>query len=269
MGLGAAATAGLVAAGVGAAGSVATGLIGSSSAKGAASTQAQAAQQAALLQKQQFDETNANLEPFRSVGSDALSVLRTVLGLPPSASGPNGAPGNNPIIQNGLGSLVFQPTQAQLEQTPGYQFDLSQGLRGVENSASAQGRGLSGAALKGAAQFATGLANNTLSTQQGIFQSNLANILGPISSLASLGENAAAQTGTIGQASSASIGQSLTGAGNALAAGQVGSANALGSGLGGIGSAAQNFALFNALGGSNSNNNTGTGTAADTVPIVG
>ncbi len=248
---------------------VGSSLLGSKASSSAANTQAQAAQQAALLQKQQFDQTNANLEPFRSVGSDALSVLRTVLGLPPSASGPNGSPGNNPIIQNGLGSLVFQPTQAQLEATPGYQFDLSQGLRGVENSASAQGRGLSGAALKGAAQFATGLANNTLSTQQGIFQSNLGNILGPIQSLASLGENAAAQTGTIGQQSSASIGQSLTGAGNALASGQVGSAAALAGGLGSISGGAQNFALINALSGNNSNNNTGTGTARDTTPIVG
>ncbi len=163
----------------------------------------------------------------------------------------------NPLTAAGLSGLTFQPTQAQLEATPGYQFDLSQGLRGVENSASAQGRGLSGAALKGAAGFATGLANNTLTTQQGIFQQNLGNVLNPLMSLAGMGEGAATGLGQIGQNSAQSIGQSLTGQGNALAAGTVGSANAISGGLSGLGNSASNFLLFNALTGAGSGGGNG------------
>lgn len=160
-----------------------------------------------------------------------------------------GAPSGvaNPLTANGLSGLTFQPTQAALEATPGYQFDLSQGLRGVESSAAARGLGVSGAALKGAAGYATGLANNTLTTQQGIFQQNLNNVLAPLQQLASNGQNAANQTGTLGQAAVNSSNTALIGGANALAAGQVGSANALQSGLNSVGNAANNFQLFNAL----------------------
>jgi hypothetical protein len=185
-----------------------------------------------------------------------------------SGGTPEVAGQQNPLTAAGLSGLTFQPTQAQLEATPGYQFDLSQGLRGVENSAAAQGRGLSGAALKGAAGFATGLANNTLTTQQGIFQQNLQNVLNPLMALSSQGENAAAQTGTLGNQAISGAAGSITGAGNALAAGQVGSAGALSGALGGLGNSATNFLLFNALNnGSLGGQTTGLGGANDPTTV--
>ncbi len=51
--------------------------------------------------------------------------------------------------------------QSFLESTPGYKFTLDQGLKSTQNSFAAKGLANSGAALKGAATFATGLANNT------------------------------------------------------------------------------------------------------------
>lgn len=56
-------------------------------------------------------------------------------------------------------------TQADLEATPGYQFTKQQGLKAVQNSAAARGLGVSGAALKGAATFATGLSDQTYNTR--------------------------------------------------------------------------------------------------------
>jgi hypothetical protein len=183
-------------------------------------------------------EMAASLKP-----SDLTPGYHFVPTPPPTALG--NAP--NPLTANGLSGLTFQPTQAQLEAMPGYQFDLAQGQRGVENSAAAQGRGISGAALKGAANFATGLANNTLTTEQQIFQQNLANVMNPLQALAGLGENAAATTGNLGQGAVNSANAANIGGANALAAGTVGSANAIGGALGGLGGSASNFLLFNAL----------------------
>jgi hypothetical protein len=155
--------------------------------------------------------------------------------------------GGNPLAAYGLKGLTFQPTQAELEATPGYQFNLAQGRQAVANSSAAQGRGISGAALKGAANYATGLANNTLQTQQGIFQANLNNVLNPLMYLSNQGQNAAATTGQQGLQAVGNANNALVGGANAQAAGMVGGANALSSGLSGLGSSAMNYALYNQL----------------------
>jgi hypothetical protein len=224
----------------------------------------------------------------------SAAVPGTASGLTPSNPLPGGLT-FNPVggsiftpqggaIFNPVGGSTFAPTQAQLEATPGYQFDLAQGLRGVENSASAQGRGLSGPAIKGAIGFAEGTAQDTLQkqqaifqqnlqnqqgifqgnlgnqenifqtnlgNQQGIFQQNLGNVLNPLEALTTGGQNAANQTGTLGATNIQNANLAGIGAANALAAGQVGSATAFGNAATGIGSsannAASNFLLFNAI----------------------
>ncbi len=60
---------------------------------------------------------------------------------------------------------TFAPTIENLEKTPGYQFTLDQGLKAVQNSYAAQGLGTSGAAMKGAADYAEGLASTTYQNQ--------------------------------------------------------------------------------------------------------
>jgi hypothetical protein len=164
--------------------------------------------------------------------------------------------GGNPLAAYGLKGLTFQPTQAELEATPGYQFNLAQGRQAVSNSSAAKGRGISGAALKGAANYATGLANNTLTTQQGIFQQNLGNVLNPLMSLSGMGQNAAAVTGSQGLQATGIANNALVGGANAQAAGMVGGANAISSGLSGLGSSAMNYALYNQL---TSNGGSGNG----------
>jgi hypothetical protein len=108
--------------------------------------------------------------------------------------------------------LPPQMTQTELEATPGYQFTLAQGLKATAGSAAARGLGVSGAALKGAAGYATGLANSTYKDQFNLAQQRFSDVLGlntaqqsnitnqysRASGLATLGENAGAQTGTVG-----------------------------------------------------------------------
>src|SRR5664279_5795582 len=68
-------------------------------------------------------------------------------------------------LQMSQDAMPGQMTQAQLEKTPGYQFQLGQGLAATQNSAAARGLGVSGSALKGAATFATGLADSNYQNQ--------------------------------------------------------------------------------------------------------
>ena len=67
--------------------------------------------------------------------------------------------------QNAANSLAGGLSQSQLEATPGYQWNLAQGEQGVTNSAAARGLADSGAALKGAASYASGLADSTYQNQ--------------------------------------------------------------------------------------------------------
>jgi hypothetical protein len=202
----------------------------------------------------QIFDANGNLVmtlPATATQADAAALMGGVnAGQTPTAtSAPVASSGSasNPLAAYGLSGLTFQPTQAQLEQTPGYQFDLAQGLQGVANSNAAQGRGISGAALKGAASYATGLANNTLTTQQGIFQQNLGNVINPLEWMANLGQNSAATTGQQGIAAVGNANNALIGGANASAAGQVGAANALAGGLSSLGGAPTNYLLYNQL----------------------
>ena len=207
-------------------GSIGGALISSSAAKSAANTQASAANRATDASLAEQAQVRSDLAPYNVSGQDAASRL---------ASFTNGS----------------DPTAelTALEGTPGYQFALTQGLKSTQNSAAARGLGTSGAALKGAAGFSTGLAQNT-------FQSNLLN---PLQFQAGLGESAAAQTGTLGTQGVGQANQAAIGGANALAAGQVGSANAIAGGLNSAASQPLNYLLYSKLLGNNGAGAAGSG----------
>lgn len=106
----------------------------------------------------------------------------------------------------GLLGIGGQDMSAALAKTPGYQFTLGQGLESVQNGYAARGLASSGAALKGAANYATGLAQNTYQ-----------NMIGNYQNFAGMGANAAA-----------GVGSNLIGAANAQAGGLMGAANSFG-----------------------------------------
>lgn len=160
-----------------------------------------------------------------------------------------------------MGGLVEDPnnilhqgftfTPGDLTKTPGYQFDLSQGLRQINNSAASQGLGLSGAQLKGAERFATGLADTTYGQQfnRGLTQyqtayNAAANNVNRLLGLLGVGQSAANQTGAFGTTATANAGNMLTSGANAQAAGTVGAANALSGGLSGIGNNAMLYMMM-------------------------
>jgi hypothetical protein len=122
--------------------------------------------------------------------------------------------------------------QATLEKTPGYQFNLTQGLKATQNAAAARGLGISGAALKGAANYATGLADSTYQNQFNNAVTNQANAFNRLLSMSGQGQTAVETLGNAGLGVGGNIAGNTIGAGNATAGGLVGAGNSLGNAYG-------------------------------------
>ncbi len=226
-----------VGAGVAAAGSIAGGLISGAGAKAAGETQAQYDMQANQLLQQRYQDTANNLNPYISAGQQNLGALTDYYKTTTADLGDaNAAAGAH---------IPGTMTQSQLLQTPGYQFNLDQGLKATQNAQTARGLGNSGAATKAAGSFATGLASNTyqqqFANQQSQYQdysNQFTNTLGMNNAVfnqlyqpSALGQTAASNLGNIGANIGANQGLAVAGAGAALGAGIAGQANALAGGI--------------------------------------
>jgi hypothetical protein len=195
----------------------------------AADAQTNAANASIANQQGMYNKTRADLAPYRDIGGVAATDLTNRL---PELTAP------------------ITMDQATLEKTPGYQFNLYQGLKSTQNSAAARGLGSSGAALKGAAAFATGLADNTYQNQFNNANINNTNAYNRLKGLVDTGESAAAQTGVFGANTANQTSSALTQAGTAQAANY----NAQG---GVVSNAANNvggYAMYKGLYGNSANN---------------
>lgn len=185
-----------IAGGVGAAGSLAAGGIEANAAGNAASTEANAADYAANIQgqlgqesleneTQQFQQGQANDEPWLQSGANSLATLQYLMGTGGSTVGSSGtSPGQTLSIPGVSGSVSIPgvtglqgtantslgaygslmagypggqftaPTAAQAEQTPGYQFALNQGEGAMQASAAANGSLLTGGTQNALDQYA-------------------------------------------------------------------------------------------------------------------
>lgn len=174
-------------------------------AQSAAKAQRDAANQATQAQLSMFNQSKALAQPFVDFGTGALSPLSKLI-----------TPG---------------PDQtAALESTPGYEFALSQGEKGITNQATMSG--LSGNALRAGGSFASGLASQTWS-----------DVVNKLMGAAGIGQSAAAGVGSNATAVGGQIGANITGAGNATAGANIATGNA----VGGIGSNISNMLMLNQL----------------------
>lgn len=229
-----------ISAAIGAGGSLIGGAISSGAAGDAADAQTAAANRATDVQRKMFEETQKNLKPFIQGGTTGFNALLKAAGLSLDEDGN--------VVGDPLTSPLLKPVtmdQATLEATPGYKFNLDQGLRAVNNSAAARGLGDSGAALKGAAEYATGLADSTYQNQFSNAVTNQTNQFNRLMSISNLGQSSAANQGTIGTQTAANIGNNLIGAGNAQGAAAIAGGNAWNNAFGNIGSMAMLAAMQN------------------------
>jgi hypothetical protein len=201
--------------------------VGAMSSQSAANTQADAANNATAQQEAIYQQTVANEQPYMNAGNTALSTLTGKMGALNTAM-PVMSPINN--------------TNWQQYMSPAYNFQLQQGTQALQNSQAAQDGALSGAALKGLINYNQNFAqtgfNNAASLymsennqQFNQYQAQNQNIYNRLSGLAQLGQNAASSTGMTGAGMAGGIANTITGAGNAQAAGTIGTANAVGGGI--------------------------------------
>ncbi len=241
----------------------------------AAQLQYQAEQQAIQAQQDQFAQIQQNLAPYMQLGQVGLAALPGALGQLTQPVVPDLQPYNL--------TMPYPTDLAALAQTPGYQFTLQQGLQAAQNSAAALGLGRSGAAVKGAINYAEGLAGTTYqnvfqnalqANQLGFQQTQAANqqalargqlqlgqqgqVYNMLTGLVDVGAQAATHQGQFGttvasnigniaQTAATNIGNQVTSGAAAQAAGTVGAANALTGALGSAAGAGTNTALLLAL----------------------
>lgn len=209
-------------------------LWGSSTAAGA---QTQASQAAIQNQQQMFAKLQGLAQPYIGAGSNALSSIQGLA---------NTSDPNSPFSQ--LLKLVTPGADqtATLEQTPGYQFTQSQGLRGINNALAARGLGGSGGAVaRGVGQYTTGLAQNTWQSVVQNLLSSLTGGAGVLQGVANTGANALGGLTGAGTSTANQVSSSLTGIGNAQGAAATSIGNSIGSTATGIGN---NYMLSQLIG---------------------
>lgn len=180
-----------------------------------------AGQQAYNLDLNTIGQANQFYQPYADFGTSSLNKLNARM----------------PEL-----TASFNPTMDQLAQMPGYQFQLQQGLQAAQNGFAARGLGVSGAAMKGAAEYANGLASSNWQDSANLFFQNQNNAYNKLIGGVNIGAQAAnAQSqntvNLTGYAGNALMGQAnqaantaMTGA-QGVAAGQMGAANALAAGI--------------------------------------
>lgn len=176
---------------------VAGGVIGATGANQAADTNAQAAAQAGQTNREIYYQTRADQMPYQQTGTQSLYTLADIYGIPRS---------------DGAGGFT---TGKAFTGTPGYQFRMDEGVKGLDRSAAARGRLNSGAQDKALIRYSQGVASdewgnytNALRSMAGIGQT--AN-----NALASSGASAGANIGTAQLAGGQARGSAYTGMGTA------------------------------------------------------
>lgn len=262
-----------IAAGVGGAAASAIGASKqASAANNATITEAQEAQNALEEQTREFNVNQTNEAPFLATGTQAVNELGALTSTPGQG-----------LLTPWTGSFTA-PTADQAAQTPGYQFELTQGEQQLQNSAAANGSLLTGGTAKAINDYAQGTASsnyqqtftNALTQYQtayNTFQNNQANTFNRLSTESGGGQTVAAELGQAGQAAASDvgnidvnlgsqIGQNLQNSAAATASGYVGGANAL---TGGLNSAIGSLTLQQLLA---QNNSAGSGPTDPLFPTL-
>lgn len=182
--------------------------IGKGASQSAANAQTQASQSSIAEQQREYDQTRSDQAPWRTAGQGALNNL----------------------------TAASKGNLSSFHTSPNYAWTLSQGQKGIQQTAAAQGGLYSGNALKALTDYnqnqASGQYNNWWNQQAG---------------LAGVGQSATNTTDALGQQSANNISNSLTQQGDARASGIIGGANSFNNSL--------NSGIQNGLGAWNAYNN--------------
>lgn len=202
-------------------------LTGGKDAKQAAKTSAAASDRATQMTWDMFNQSRADLAPYRQTGVDALGQMARLYGMPQY-----GADGKQIAAAGPADYSAFQDS-------PDYKFSFDEGTRAVNAGLAARGLSNSGRAMKELTRYGQGMASQ-----------QLGNYVNRLAAMAGVGQTATNQTGNLGANAATSAGQTTQAAGDARASGYMARAGqnqqlygqllnmGLGSGLGAIGGAA-------------------------------
>lgn len=182
-------------------------VLGAASSRSAAKSQERAAGQAADLQREQFERQMEMQAPWRQAGERALNKLE--------------------------GAAEYTPFgMAQFQADPGYGFRFDQGQKALERSAAARGGLISGNTGGALQQFGQGLASQEYQNAFNRYQAERQARLGPLQSLAGVGQTSINALGQAGQSYASGLGEALGAGAQARASGYMGAANAISGGIG-------------------------------------
>lgn len=179
----------------------------------AGAEQASGQKAAAATQQNMFNTIVGQEQPFLQGGYGAEATLSDMT-----------KPG-------GYLAQQFNPTEQDLENYPGYKFQLDQGNLALNSANSAGGSALSGAAMKNLMNFNQGLAASNYSNYFNQFQTQQNNIFNRLQGIASMGQNAAGNLGSAGANLGSGIASAQAGAAGSIAGGIAGATNNIGQGL--------------------------------------
>lgn len=182
-------------------------LLGASSSRSAANTQAQAAREAGDVQREIFERQVELGRPYREAGEQAL----------------------NRLIPLATEYTPFGTQQFQAD--PGYAFRLSEGQKALERSAAARGGLMSGATGKALTRFGQEMGSQEYQNAFNRYQAERQARLNPLQSLAGVGQTAANTLGAQAGQFGSNMAETLGAGAQARASGYMGAANALGGGL--------------------------------------
>lgn len=206
---------------LGVVGSIAGGLLASSAASKAASTQAKSADKATALQREMWLKNLELQKPFYEAGLTGQNALLQYLGLG----------GDKTAANYGAGMKPFDAST--MYNDPGYQFRLNEGLKALDRTAASRGGLLSGGAVKAGQRYAQDYATGEYQNAFNRYWNERNQMLNPLQSLLGQAQTTANQLGNAGQNYATNAGNLMTQAANARASGYVGGANALAGALGG------------------------------------
>jgi hypothetical protein len=188
-------------------GSVIGAVAGGSASSKAARAQRDASQQASDTELQMYNQTRDDQAPYRQAGYTALNQI-----------GGGTQPG---------GEFNRNFTMADFVKDPGYDFRMEQGQQGLERSAAARGGLLNGGTLKALTRYGQDYASGEYANAYNRFNSDTTNRFNRLATVAGVGQTSLGQTGAQGAQVANSVGNNITGAGNATAAGYIGQGNAV------------------------------------------
>jgi len=167
-------------------------LLSSNAAEDAANTAANASNRASDAsigeQRRQYDLNRADMAPYTAAGTGAVNRLAAGFGT------------GGEFTQNFTGADFLA------NQDPGYQFSMDQGMKALNASMAAKGLGTSGAGIKGALAYGTGLGSQEYQNAFNRYQTQRNNTVNGLQSLSGQGMSGANAIGAQGANTAANIG---------------------------------------------------------------